>query len=135
MQRVTYHAVRPISWGLCWSSSLSYMILQHEVSTHSRDSVQFPYVFRHLFGLRRRDSRRPLWWRRRNVVTRHQPSGRPQLRRLTHDDENVVGGEAEMGTRRRNLVCASSDRENQCAGLGTQTGGSQRLSDERRVRG
>ena len=45
MQRVTYHAVRPISWGLCWSSSLSYMILQHEVSTHSRDSVQFPYVF------------------------------------------------------------------------------------------
>jgi len=45
MQRVTYHAVRPISWGLCWSSSLSHMILQREVSTHSRDSVQFPYVF------------------------------------------------------------------------------------------
>src|SRR2546426_9208402 len=45
MQRVTYHAVRPISWGLCWSSSLSHMILQPEVSTHSRDSVQFPYVF------------------------------------------------------------------------------------------
>src|SRR5881397_4272488 len=45
MQRITYHAVRPISWGLCWSSSLSHMILQHEVSTHSRDSVQFPYVF------------------------------------------------------------------------------------------
>src|SRR3989441_4522060 len=45
MQRVTYHAVRLISWGLCWSSSLSHMILQREVSTHSRDSVQFPYVF------------------------------------------------------------------------------------------
>src|SRR5256885_3216300 len=45
MQRVTYHAVRLISWGLCWSSSLSHMILQPEVSTHSRDSVQFPYVF------------------------------------------------------------------------------------------
>src|SRR2546425_17937 len=76
-----------------------------------------------------------LGWRRRNVVTRHQPSGRPELRRLTHDDENIVGGQAEMGARRRYLVCAASDRENQCAGLGTQTGGRQRLSDERRVRG
>src|SRR5439155_1339824 len=38
-------------------------------------------------------------------------------------------------TRRRDLVRAASDRENQCAGLGTQTGGRQRLSDERRVRG
>src|SRR4029077_17856887 len=76
-----------------------------------------------------------LWWCRRNAVTRHQPSGRPQLRRLTHDDENIVGGEAEMGPRRRDLVRASSDRENQCTGLGTQTGGSQRLPDERRVRG
>src|SRR2546428_7996954 len=45
MKRVTYHAVRLISWCLCWSSSLSHMILQREVSTHSRDSVQFPYVF------------------------------------------------------------------------------------------
>src|SRR5207247_7993953 len=76
-----------------------------------------------------------LRWRRRNVVTRHQASGRPQLRRLTHDDENIVGSQAEMGTRRRDLVCAASDRETQCAGLGTQAGGSQRLSDERRVTG
>src|SRR4029077_18561198 len=45
MQRVMYHAVRLISWGLCWSSSLFHMILQHEVSTHSRDSAQFPYFF------------------------------------------------------------------------------------------
>ena len=60
---------------------------------------------------------------------------RSQLRWLTHDDQNIVGSEAEMGIRRRDLVRASSDRENQCAGLGTQTGGSQRLSYERRVRG
>src|SRR5207249_4880131 len=45
MQRVTYHAVKQISWGLCWSSSLFHIILQREVSTHSRDSVQFSYVF------------------------------------------------------------------------------------------
>src|SRR6266702_3505430 len=45
MQRVTYHAVRQISWGLCWSSSLFHMILHREVSTHSRDSVKFLYVF------------------------------------------------------------------------------------------
>src|SRR5438034_3674496 len=45
MQRVTYHAVRPTFWGLCWSSSLSHIVLQREVSTHSRDSVQFPYSF------------------------------------------------------------------------------------------
>src|SRR5207244_3393086 len=31
--------------GLCWSSSLSHIVLQREVSTHSRDSVQFPYIF------------------------------------------------------------------------------------------
>src|SRR5437773_11918700 len=119
MQRVTYHAVRQISWGLCWSSSLFHMILQREVSTHSRDSVNFP-----TFSSSIRAAPTPLpatlRLRRRNVVTRHQASGLPQLRRLTHDDENIVGSQAEVGTRRRDLVRASSDRENQCAGLGTQ---------------
>jgi hypothetical protein len=57
------------------------------------------------------------------------------LGRLTDDDQNIVGGEAEVGTRRRDLVCASTDRQNQRAGLGTQTGGGERLPDEGRVRG
>ena len=69
------------------------------------------------------------------MVTRHQPSGRTQLSWLTHHDENIVGSQAEVGTRRRDLVRAASDRENQCAGLGAQPGGRERLSDERRVRG
>src|SRR5438132_10154017 len=111
MQRVTYHAVRPISWGLCWSSSLSHMILQCEVSTHSRDSVHFPYVFGIYSGCADATAGdamvaptqgghpSPTEWP--PAVEAADPRRRERRRRR-----------GEVGTRRRDLVRAASDREN-----------------------
>ena len=68
-------------------------------------------------------------WRVCSILARHQESRRPQLRRLTHDNENVVGGEPELWTRRRDFATAPTDREHQRAGLGTQTGRGEGLAD------
>ena len=91
MQRVMYHAVMLISWGLCWSSSLSHMILHYEVSTHSRDSAQFSYIFGIYSGCVDATSVSGSSSRLRGALTRHEASRRPQLRRLTHDDQDIVG--------------------------------------------
>src|SRR5947208_4272704 len=48
---------------------------------------------------------------------------------------NIIGGEAELWTGRRDLVAAPTDREHQRAGLGTQTGRGEGLADEGRVWG
>src|SRR5438552_17351040 len=104
-------------------------MLQRKVSTHSRDSAQFSYVFGVCLG---RFSATPV---HTNVAPKQQshqrPIGPPPVAgQAGPRSPYVLGAEPELGTRRRDLRRAPTDREDECPGLGAQTGGGEGLSHE-----